>query len=148
MVNNYPAAAGTEVVLMAWSENRNRLRDSAVAVGYVVALGTWGATLGTIADGPTSGETVGWLFLVVAVVLSYTAGHLVGRFWILAVPGALAAATMAFVFWLLSNGFPSYDNDQMLALYALVLPFVMFAVLGAPMALGVFIGRRDEEPDV
>jgi hypothetical protein len=127
---------------MTRTERHDAVRDAAIAAGY--AIGLVALTVGTtaLATETTYDEAAQLLLLLGAAALSFAAGYATRRYWILAVPGAIASGMMVLVFMLLASGFPSYDNDPRLGLYALIAPLAVFVVLGGPMALGVAAGRH------
>ena len=91
-----------------------------------------------------------WLYAVGAIGASLALGVATPRLWVLVIPAAISALACALAFGLLASGVPSYDNDPMLALYILAFPACVLVVLGAPMLLGVLIGRsleRDSDPE-
>jgi peptidoglycan/LPS O-acetylase OafA/YrhL len=135
-----------EVTEMTRTKRRS-IRAAGVVVSYVAGLVALTVALVALANWTDDADAALWTVLIGAVIMSLAAGYSVRGFWILGVPAAISATLMAFAILLLSSGFPSYDNDPMLGLYALVLPFVAFLVLGAPMSIGVVLGRRDEQAD-
>jgi len=127
---------------MTRTERHDVARDAAIAAGYVIGLVALAVGTTALATETTYDEASQLLLLLGAAALSFAVGYAARRYWILSVPGAIASGVMVLAFMLLASGFPSYDNDPMLGLYALIAPFVVFLVLGGPMTLGVAAGRR------
>jgi hypothetical protein len=88
-----------------------------------------------------------WTYVGIAVVVAFGMGFAARDPKVLALPAVLSAGALALAVALFASGFPSYDNDPMLGVYALVSPVFIAVVLGAPMALGVFVGRRGQRDD-